>query len=68
MKIRWMCCRKDFMEQVLSAVSDHFAQVTGLKQDLIRIVNSGGANVMSLNQAREAHKKGCRFVSQVGFS
>ena len=33
-----MCCRKDFMEQVLSAVSDHFAQVTGLKQDLIRIV------------------------------
>ena len=60
-----MCCRKDFMEQVLSAVSDHFAQVTGLKQDLIRIVNSGGANVMSLNQVREAYKKGCRFVNQV---
>ena len=55
-----MCCRKDFMEQVLSAVSDHFAQVTGLKQDLIRMFNPGGANVMSLNQAREAYKKGCQ--------
>ncbi len=48
------------MEQVLSAASDHFAQVTGLKQDLIRMFNPGGANVMSLNQAREAYKKGCQ--------
>ena len=33
------------MEQEPSAVSGHFARVTGLKQDLIRIVNSDGASV-----------------------
>ena len=46
-----MCCRKDFMEQVPSVVSDHFAQVTGLKQDLIRIVNSTGFDFLNRNNS-----------------